>query len=374
MPLLPSGLFDYLPPQAALESWMIHALLSHFKASGYEQVTPPLMEYEDTLIPNTAIGTQSFRVMDPLTQRMLAVRADMTMQIARIAGHQMHASPRPLRLCYAGQTLRTLPDAMRSTRQFRQSGIELFGVASAEADIEIIQTAVTAVHAMGLHDISIDLHYSVLLDELTETLSDSEKITLREAIRRKDISAISSIGGAAIATLAECCGDAERVFKSFDDYPFPNQVKQDISSLRSLTDRLKNRLGHAAPRFTVDILDMQGFGYYSGFSFSLFLHSAQREIGRGGRYETSHGETAVGFTLYTEDLLPWVAPQPLAKQLLLSGDTTNEQAATYKAQGYVACYAMTDDVAAEARAHGFDAYAMKDTLYTTVIPGCAGVQ
>lgn len=363
MPLLPSGLFDYLPPQAALESWIINALLSHFKSSGYEQVTPPLMEYENTLIPNAALGTHSFRVMDPLTQRMLAVRADMTMQIARIAGHQMHASPRPLRLCYAGQTLRTLPDAMRSTRQFRQSGIELFGVASQEADIEIIQTAITAVHAMGLTDISIDLHYSVLLDDLAGTLSDNEKSALREAIRRKDISAIQGIGGEAIATLAECCGDAERVFKALDDYPFSDTIKREISSLTLLTDRLKNRLGDAAPRFTVDILDMQGFGYYSGFSFSLFLHSAQREIGRGGRYETAHGETAVGFTLYTEDLLPMVAPLAPAKRLLLSGDTTNEQAATYKAQGYVACYAMTDDVAAEARAQGFDAYAIHDQLH-----------
>ena len=111
--LLPSGLADVLPPLAAAEFRLVHHFLKNFMAFGYQPVIPPLAEYASSLLAGQGKATSHhvFKMPDPLAPEMLALRADMTGQVARIATEPLAAMPRPLRLCYAGYTLRTAPEA-----------------------------------------------------------------------------------------------------------------------------------------------------------------------------------------------------------------------------------------------------------------------
>ena len=86
--LLPAGLRDSLPPDADREAEIENRLLRAFADRGYDRVAPPLIEFEEGLFdgPGMALRAQTFRLMDPVSQRMMGLRADMTMQIARIAG------------------------------------------------------------------------------------------------------------------------------------------------------------------------------------------------------------------------------------------------------------------------------------------------
>ena len=349
-PLLPSGLFDLLPPHAEAESIVVSTLLSHFRSCGYEQVSPPLMEYEDTLINqrDKSLSTQSFRVMDPLSQKMMAVRADMTMQIARIAGSLLHEAPRPLRLCYMGQTLRTTPEPTRSTRQFRQIGIEMLGCNDVLADVEVIQTAVTGAHALGMENLSVDLNLSSLFDELTSQLDSDKQEALRESLKRKDIAAIEAFGLDDLTMLAKTIGPAATVLDSLSQYDFGANVKQQIDALTTTCQLLQQRLGDAVS-ITIDPLEMKGFGYYSGLSFSVFLTDESVEVGRGGRYRTEYGEDATGFTLYVEDLLSVITTDNDRPLLLVPSDTSEEKANHWRQQGYVVIYALTDDTKDEAK-------------------------
>ena len=79
-----------------------------FAAHGYQRVKPPLLEFEDSLLAGSgaAVAEQTFRLMDPDSQRMMGLRADTTPQVARIATTRLAGAPRPLRLSYAGQCLR----------------------------------------------------------------------------------------------------------------------------------------------------------------------------------------------------------------------------------------------------------------------------
>ena len=101
--------------------------------------------------------------MDPVSQRMMALRADMTLQVARIAATRLGRQPRPLRLSYAGQVLRVKGSDLRPERQFGQAGVELIGAASAEADVEVILLAAEAIAALGVSQLSIDLNLSTLV-------------------------------------------------------------------------------------------------------------------------------------------------------------------------------------------------------------------
>ena len=138
--LLPAGLRDALPEEAEREAMAVHSLMNAFRAEGYQTVKPPLMEFEQSLLsgPGGELTQHLFRLMDPISQQMMGLRADITPQIARIAASRLAGSPRPLRLCYSGQVLRVRGDQLRPERQFTQAGIELFGSDAVKADVEIV--------------------------------------------------------------------------------------------------------------------------------------------------------------------------------------------------------------------------------------------
>ena len=113
--LLPAGLADLLPPDAAREARAIDVAIERFAAFGYERVKPPLVEFEESLLggPGAALGSQTFRLMDPVSQRMMGVRPDMTVQVARIAVTRLKHEPRPLRLSYGGNVIRVRGSALK---------------------------------------------------------------------------------------------------------------------------------------------------------------------------------------------------------------------------------------------------------------------
>ena len=158
--LLPSGLHDLLPPNAALEDRTIRALIDTFRSFGYDHVKPPLIEFENTLTASEKNGGgtlsgQMFRLMDPTSERMMGVRADITLQVARIAETRLKQKARPLRLSYAGEVLRVKGSQLRPERMFAQAGVELIGSNDISSDVEMVVLASNALAAAGLSLIHI---------------------------------------------------------------------------------------------------------------------------------------------------------------------------------------------------------------------------
>src|SRR4029077_16537862 len=93
--LLPTGLYDLLPPDAEREADLTARLMAVLAAHGYERVKPPLVEFEDTLLAGAgaAMASDTFRTMDPTSHRMIGVRADMTPQVPRIAATRLPPPP-----------------------------------------------------------------------------------------------------------------------------------------------------------------------------------------------------------------------------------------------------------------------------------------
>ena len=128
--LLPSGLSDVLYPQSEQNDHARMAVMSAIAQFGYQLVSPPLIEFEETLVDDvmgTSLSTQTFRLLDPISRRMMGVRADMTAQMARISGTRLAHLPRPLRLAYHGDVLRVVPELLNPERQMAQAGAEIIG-------------------------------------------------------------------------------------------------------------------------------------------------------------------------------------------------------------------------------------------------------
>src|SRR4029077_18748027 len=168
--LLPGGLYDLLPPEAEIEAAVTARLMGVLGAYGYERVKPPLVEFEETLLSEAgaAMATATFRMMDPISHRMIGVRADMTPQIARIAATRLGNAPAALRLSYAGQGLRVKGSEIRPERQIGQVGGELIGAEGPTADIEAIAVAGEALAMLGVSRLSVDITLPTLVPAIAE--------------------------------------------------------------------------------------------------------------------------------------------------------------------------------------------------------------
>merc|ERR1711938_506219 len=107
---------------------------------------PPLAEFEDTLTQRLkSMRAQDLvRAVDPVSQRSLALRPDMTAQVGRIAATRLATAPRPLRLSYAGPVIRLKANQLRPEREKLQVGAELIGSDSVTAVVEIVNVAIEA--------------------------------------------------------------------------------------------------------------------------------------------------------------------------------------------------------------------------------------
>ncbi|EFH10971.1 ATP phosphoribosyltransferase regulatory subunit, partial [Teichococcus cervicalis] len=199
--LLPSGLTDLLPPEAAHEAALVEAMLAVFAGHGYERVKPPLLEFEDSLLAGSggAVADQTFRLMDPDSHRMMGLRADTTPQVARIAATRLADVPRPLRLSYAGQVLRIHGSQLAPERQIPQAGIELIGADCPEADAEVALLGVEALAAIGIQGVSLDLTLPTMAPALLDAagVQGALRRRLARALDRKDAAAVQELAAEA---------------------------------------------------------------------------------------------------------------------------------------------------------------------------------
>jgi ATP phosphoribosyltransferase regulatory subunit len=352
--LLPAGLHDLLPPDAEAEARSVDALLEVFATYGYQRVEPPLLEFEDTLLAGSgqAVADQTFRVMDPASHRMMALRADITPQIARIATTRLARAPRPLRLSYAGPCLRLSGSELAPERQVSQVGIELIGHDSPEADAELVAVAAEALAAIGLHRVSFDLTMPRLVPALLDATPPGPEARRRitHALDRKDAAAVRADAGPlaeTLNTLLLAAGRPERTIAALHKLDLPPEARHLAQRLEATVTAIET----LAPSLTItlDPVESRGFRYHTGLCLTVFAPGRHEELGRGGRY-LSDGEPASGLTLYADAVLRAAPPAPPRPRLYLPANASPAAARAQRAQGIatVRGLAPVNDPAAEA--------------------------
>ena len=357
--LLPEGLHDDLPPEAEYEAKVVERLLARFSSHGYQRVKPPLIEFEDSLLegPGEALGPSMFRLMDPVSGRMLGVRADITPQIARIASTRLGRAQRPLRLSYAGQVLRTHGGQLRPERQFAQAGVELIGAPGVNAEAEVATLALEALVELGVSGLSIDCCLPSLVGELCRAygFDDETSDQVRSALDGKDAARLAAVPGAegkVLAGLLAAAGPAARALDALAALDLPPAGAAMCAELGELVGLLQAAEPDVA--VTVDAGEFRGFGYQSGVCFTFFARGVRGELGRGGRYLLDGGEPAVGFTIYLDSLLRALPERPPEPLVYLPFAAAPAEGAKLRVEGWrtVRGLAGEEDGEAEARRLG----------------------
>ncbi|MEE8664104.1 MAG: ATP phosphoribosyltransferase regulatory subunit [Acetobacter sp.] len=359
--LLPAGFVDLLPTDARDEAEGTETLMTVFDSHGYERVRPPLLEFEDTLLAGsgTALADQAFRMMDPDTRRMMALRPDITPQVARIAATRLAASPRPLRLCYAGQSVIVggSAAASESGRQLGQAGIELIGPDSAAADAEVVAVAAEAISCLGVTDVSFDLTMPLLARTIIDSanLTAQARTTLVHALDRKDAAVVAATGGSVaqvLIALLQAAGPADRALEVLAGLDLPQEARRHSERLAATAAEIRRRA--QGIRLTVDPVEFRGWNYHTGVCFTVYSASSREELGRGGRYLCNDNEPACGLTLRPDALFRVAVPRQGRLRVFVPMGEDVEATERLRREGYATLAALEPvaDAKGEARRQG----------------------
>ncbi|MCC7328147.1 MAG: ATP phosphoribosyltransferase regulatory subunit [Burkholderiales bacterium] len=312
--LLPEAIEDVLPAEAARVEALRRVVLDHFRSRGYRMVQPPLVEFLDSLLTGTGrdLDLLTFKTVDPLSGRMLGLRADTTPQVARIDAHLLNESG-VTRLCYAGSVLRTAAAGPGATRQVVQIGAELYGYAGIAADAEIMQLHLSALGAAQVSGLHLDLGHVGIYRALAGTAGqdgsgEGNDAALFAALRDKDMPAIRELTAAmpeparaALRALATLYGPAEATLATARQaLPALPEVVAALDALAILAN-----VASGVDAIHIDLADLRGYHYYTGATFCVFAQGERGAIvdcGRGGRYDGvgrafGRARPATGFSL-----------------------------------------------------------------------------
>jgi len=310
--VLPQGIEESLPEDAARLETLRRDLLDLYTSWGYELVMPPFIDHIESLLTGTGhdLDLQTFKLVDQVSGRTLGVRADMTPQVARIDAHQLKREV-PTRLCYMGTVLRARPDSFGSSRSPLQVGAELYGHAGVESDAEILGLMLNTLSVVGVDNIYVDLGNVDIFRGLTwqAGLSADDEGRLFEMLQRKAVTEIEQLLDELklddnlrkmLSSLVELNGDASvlqyarKVLSKAS-----TEVLNAIDYLEKTADKVMARFDNVG--FNFDLAELHGYHYQTGVVFAAFVPKRGEAIARGGRYDDigqifGNARAATGFS------------------------------------------------------------------------------
>jgi len=315
---IPKGVRVFTPEETAQRRAVEAKLLSVFHRWGFREIITPTFEYLEVFEQPTAedSGDQIFKFVDRQSGRLLALRVDITPQVARLVATTLRQAPLPLRLAYAATVFRYHEPRAGRQREFEQIGVELIGLELPEADAEMIAMAVEGCQAAGLDAFQIDVGQVEVVRGLLNALQPPAELRARlvSAIRRKDplelelllreVPADPALKDAVLA-LPRLYGGRE-ILDQAGRLALPPPSRVALANLAEVVTILENY--GLAEHVILDLAETHDFEYYTGIVFGAFSRGLGYQLASGGRYDHLIGQfgypcAATGFTFDLERVM-----------------------------------------------------------------------
>lgn len=294
--LLPDGIEEILAPRARQAEMLRREMLDLFDRWGYELVIPPHLEFMESLTAGVGhdLELQTFKVTDQMTGRMMGLRADTTPAVARIDAHTL-TDEGPVRLCYAGSVFHTRPASLGASRSPIQLGVELYGHAGAESDIEVISLMLETLAGVGIEAPNLDLGHVQIYRSLVAfaELTEEQEQELFDALQRKAVGEVESLLSSwqiksqtaemfkALTMLAGSDGVTGRARELLAGAP--EAVFTALDELEQIAATVKQR--YPGVNLYFDIGELRGYNYHTGVVFAAYVQGQGQAIAKGGRYD-----------------------------------------------------------------------------------------
>lgn len=313
----PIGVKDYLPGAVKKLRKIEHTVLKCMESWGYQQIVTPTIEFYDTV--GAASSTSDSKLFKLLNNKgtPLVLRSDMTAPIARVVSSLLKTEQLPLRLSYHANVFRTVEEESGREAEFYQTGLELVGDDSADADAEVISLSIASLKEVGVSRFKLAVGHISFLNGLLEeklpgrkeeqqNLKDSllkrDYVGYREYVEKLDLQAEDK---KVLADLTRLRG-GEDVLDRALQLTSNTVAIQAISHLREIWSLLK---AYEVSEYVLIDLSMVGdFEYYTGMTFEGYASDLGFPIVAGGRYDKLLAQFgrpahATGFAIKTTRIL-----------------------------------------------------------------------
>ncbi len=344
-----------------------------FEAWGYARIVTPVFECADVLERGLGHDARAaaIRFVEPGTGEVVALRPDITPQVARLVATRMAETLGPIRLCYEGAVTRLAGEL--GQRELLQAGIELIDAPAPDADAEVLSVAAAVLAATQLPETRLDIGHVAPARYVLGAAPDADaRIRLTAALVRKDragVRAAARAFPAAIAPLAEALvvlwGPADATLDRAAQLAWPEPVRASLARLREVLAALAELADQPAPIATIDLGDLRGFDYYTGVRFAGYAGGAPDAVLRGGRYDELIGRYgraahATGFAIDLEAVaeaqrMVGVAPPRAAIGVAVHGAGSARLARALRARGLRAVTSSDAPTPGWLRGAGLDA-------------------
>lgn len=308
--ITPEGTKDYLFDESIIIRNVENTLVELFKSCGYSEIITPGLEFYDVFNLNSRYFPQEnlYKLTDS-KGRLIVVRPDITIPIARVVATRLRDAMLPLKLFYNQTVYRTEPALKGRSDEIVQTGIELIGSQLKMADLEVISTAVTALKSFGM-EFSLEIGNIGIFKELVNKLevTDNVKENIRCLIETKNFPALNdlldSLGNNsviyALKKLPALFG-GEEVFEKAEEIMPDENIKKMLEDLRDIYHDVSRLCGDEGS-ITVDLGLVNETDYYTDLIIKGYLQGYGDEVLSGGRYdklisEFGYDVPAIGFAV-----------------------------------------------------------------------------
>lgn len=306
---LPDGVDELLPPKALEVEMLRRKLIDSYLSSGYEFITPPLLELSETIggEAHDEIKSHAFSFKDNLTGKNLSIRPDISEQASRIDAYRIQSSD-TVRLCYAGEVVKSKSSKVLRSRTTIQVGAEIFGDSSKNAELESISLMLDSLEVAEVENITLSLGHAGLTASILQPfkkLGVEVFSNIEMALSKKSKSDLNNIisndhkNKGSLLALCDMYGTPEILSKAKDEFSYIEQSASYLEHLNSIVEDIDKK---TEVNIHIDLGEIQGFKYHNGIVFSAYSDLASYVLAKGGRYDglrksSDQDRPAVGFDL-----------------------------------------------------------------------------
>ena len=306
---LPDGVDELLPPKALEVEMLRRKLIDSYLSSGYEFITPPLLELSETIggEAHDEIKSHAFSFKDNLTGKNLSIRPDISEQASRIDAYRIQSND-TVRLCYAGEVVKSKSSKVLRSRTTIQVGAEIFGDSSKNAELESISLMLDSLEVAEVENITLSLGHAGLTASILQPfkkLGVEVFSNIEMALSKKSKSDLNNIisndhkNKGSLIALCDMYGTPEILSKAKDEFSYIEQSASYLEHLNSIVEDIDKK---TEVNIHIDLGEIQGFKYHNGIVFSAYSDLASYVLAKGGRYDglrksSDQDRPAVGFDL-----------------------------------------------------------------------------
>lgn len=321
----PEGVRDIYAEECARKLAVQEKIQKVFHLYGYENIETPSFEFFDIFKKERgSVGTREMYKFFDRDNNTLVLRPDMTPSIARCVAKYYMDESGPLRLSYLGPTYINRASYQGRLNESTQTGVELIGDDSSDADAEMIALVIDALKSTGLKEFQVELGQVEFFRGLVEEAGMTEETQeqLREMIENKNYFGVEEV--LTEQTMGE---DLKRLFLKLPEL-FGN-IEQ-VRLARSMTSNARALKAIDRLERVQEILDSYGLGdyvsydlgmlskytYYTGIIFKAYTYGTGEYLVNGGRYDKllvqfGKDTPAVGFAIVVDQLMMALSRQKI---------------------------------------------------------------